>query len=137
MQSSSDHVSTHASYGMIWVDEVSSEAVIQGIRDRSAYAATDNILLDFRVDGALMGSVIRSDGPPKIEAKAVGTAPIARIEVIRDNAYIHTHEPESEEAAFSYVDNDAAPGEHWYYVRVEQSDGQIAWASPVWATIGR
>ena len=137
VQSSSDHVSTHASYGMIWVDEVTSEAVLEGIRARRSYAATDNILLDFSVNGAVMGGAIRAQGPPRIEAKAIGTAPIARIEVVRDNTYIHTHEPESSEATFAYVDNDATPGEHWYYVRVEQQDGQLAWASPVWVSVVR
>ncbi len=137
VQSSSDHVSTHASYGMIWVEELSSEAVLEGIRARRAYAATDNILVDFRVNGAMMGAATRVAGAPKIEARAIGTGPIARIELIRDNTYIHTHEPGSSEAAFAYVDNDASAGEHWYYIRVEQQDGQLAWASPVWATVER
>jgi len=31
-----------------------------------------------------------------------------------------------------YLDQDVAPGEHYYYVRVEQENGQLAWASPIW-----
>jgi hypothetical protein len=31
------------------------------------------------------------------------------------------------------VDDDARPGQsHYYYVRVEQADGNLAWASPLW-----
>jgi len=26
----------------------------------------------------------------------------------------------------------AQPGQHWYYVRVEQEDGELAWSSPIW-----
>jgi hypothetical protein len=30
------------------------------------------------------------------------------------------------------VDNSAGSGESYYYVRVEQADGQLAWSSPIW-----
>ena len=34
-----------------------------------------------------------------------------------------------------YTDDDARPGQtHYYYVRVEQADGNLAWASPMWIT---
>ena len=110
LQSSSDHVSTHTSYGMIWVDAVQPEAVIEGIRNRRAYAATDNILVDFRVNGALMGAAIRGNGKAKIEAKIVGTAPIRKAELIRNNEYIHTQQGGDTAMEFSYVDNEPAPG---------------------------
>jgi len=138
LQSSSDHVSTHSSYGMIWVDEVEPAAVIDGIRARRAYAATDNILVDFRVNGALMGAAIESSDAPRIQVKVVGTGPIEKIELIRNNEYLHTHEPDGSdsdaETEFTFVDNDPRPGESWYYVRVEQEDGELAWASPVWVS---
>lgn len=135
VQSSSDHVSTHTSYGMIWVDAVEPASVIEGIRKRRAYAATDNILVDFRVNGALMGSAIEASGNPRIEANVVGTGPIRKIEVIRNNEYVHTQPGGSAEVRFSFVDNEPKSGESWYYIRVEQEDGELAWASPVWVTI--
>jgi hypothetical protein len=134
LQSSSDHVSTHASYGMIWVDEVDRASVLDGIRARAAYAATDNILVDFRVNGALMGSAIEASGKPKLEAKIVGTGPVRKVEVIRNNEYIHTQPGGAAEVEFSFVDNDPPAGESWYYIRVEQENGELAWASPVWVT---
>ena len=133
LQASSDHVSTHSSYGMIWVEDVSREAILEGIRARRSYAATDNILVDFRVDGHMMGSAYAASGKPKLTAKVVGARPIARIEVIRNNQYIHTHPGGgSAEVDFEYIDNSAPAGENWYYIRVEQADGELAWASPVW-----
>jgi hypothetical protein len=134
LQSSSDHVSTHASYGMIWVDAVDRASVLDGIRARAAYAATDNILVDFRVNGALMGSAIEGSGKPKLEAKIVGTGPVRKVEVIRNNEYIHTQPGGGVEVTFTYVDNDPPAGESWYYIRVEQENGELAWASPVWVT---
>ncbi len=138
LQSASDHVSTHASYGMLFVEEPTREAILEAIRARRGYAATDNILVDFRVHDRLMGSVIAAaaGAPPKLTAKVIGARPIKRIEVIRNNQYIHSHPGGgSVEAAFEFIDNSAPRGENWYYIRVEQEDGELAWASPVWVTI--
>jgi hypothetical protein len=134
LQSSSDHVSTHASYAMIYVDEFSREGIMNGIRARRAYAATDNILVDFRVNGRLMGEAFESSELPKIEAKITGSAPIRKVEVIKDNTYLHTQPGSGNELAFTFVDNNAKTGESYYYIRVEQEDGELAWASPVWVT---
>ncbi len=133
VQASSDHVSTHGSYGMIYVDEVSTESILEGIRARRAYAATDNILVDFRVDGHLMGASVPISGPPTLTVKVVGTGPIEKVEVIKDNRYVHTHEARgATEVDFDYRDNTPDIGGSYYYVRVEQRDGELAWASPIW-----
>jgi len=135
VQSSSDHVSTHGSYGMIFVDEVSRESILEGIRARRAYAATDNILVDFRANGRLMGSAFQTDQRPRLRVHAVGTGPIAKVEVVKNNEYVHTFSGSNTgEVSFEYVDNDADQGESFYYVRVEQENGELAWASPVWVT---
>jgi hypothetical protein len=34
--------------------------------------------------------------------------------------------------SFEYVDNDAQPGESYYYIRGEQTDGRVVWSSPMW-----
>ena len=135
LQSSSDHVSTHASQGLLYVEEVSREAILDAIRARRSYAATDNILVDFRVNGALMGAAISSSAKPKLEAKIAGTGAISKVEVIRNNEYIHTQPGGTAELEFSYVDNDPPAGENYYYIRVEQQNGELAWASPVWVTM--
>ncbi len=135
LQSSSDHVSTHASHGMIYVEEVTRESILDGIRARRAYAATDNILVDFRVNGTLMGAEISARGKPKLKASIVGTGPIGKVEVIRNNEYVYTQPGGAAKLEFEYVDSDPPAGESFYYIRVEQEDGELAWASPVWVTV--
>ena len=44
------------------------------------------------------------------------------------------HPRSEEEISFEYVDADAGAGERYYYVRVLQQDGMVAWGSPVWVT---
>ena len=62
------------------------------------------------------------------------TGAIRKVEVIKNNTYIHTQKGNGAELSFTYIDNDVREGESYYYIRVEQEDGELAWASPVWVT---
>ena len=134
---SSDHFSTHISYAMVYTPDTSREAIHDSIRMRRTYGATDNIVLDFRMGMALMGAEIVADEPQRIVVRARGTDKISAIHLVRDAAYIYKVEPGKQEAEFEYLDVDAGPGDHWYYVRVEQADGELAWSSPIWISQGR
>ena len=54
-QSSSDHVSTHLSYAIVYAEDTSRTALIEAFKKRHCYAATDNILLDVRSGAHFMG----------------------------------------------------------------------------------
>jgi hypothetical protein len=134
-ESSSDHVSTHLSYAVVLTDDASRPGIIEAFKQRHSYAATDNIILDVRSGGHLMGDIFDTTEKPALEISAVGTAPVAKLHVIRDNKYALTTEPGTAQVKFRYTDDDARPGQtHYYYVRIEQADGNLAWASPMWIT---
>jgi hypothetical protein len=61
-----------------------------------------------------------------------GTAAIKQIDLIKNHAFIYTTRPDTRQARYDYVDKQSVPGESWYYVRVLQEDGQLAWSSPIW-----
>jgi len=79
-----------------------------------------------------MGDIFDSSAQPRLIVKAMGTAAIEQIDVIKNNTYIYKVNPKAKEASFEYVDLAAQPGENYYYVRVQQADGQLAWSSPIW-----
>ncbi len=134
-QSSSDHGSTHISYGMVFVEEASREGVVDGFRKRHCYAATDNILLVVTSGDHLMGDEFKSKAPIKLQVRVVGTAPIKQIDVIKDFTYVYAVRPGKVEHEFEWTDRSIERGKtSWYYVRVIQVDGQLAWASPMWVT---
>ena len=54
--------------------------------------------------------------------------------VSRRAEYIYKAEPGVQESEFQFVDREAPAGEHWYYVRVEQADEELAWSSPIWVS---
>jgi hypothetical protein len=135
-ESSSDHVSTHMSYGVILVEEPSRQAIIDGFKKRRSYAATDNILLVVRSGDHLMGEAFETARRPTLTIRAHGTADIARLHVIKNNKYVYSTEPGTKEVKeLRYTDMEASAGStSYYYVRIEQADGNLAWASPLWIT---
>ncbi|MBI2844679.1 MAG: DUF3604 domain-containing protein [Armatimonadetes bacterium] len=135
---SSDHVSTHISYACVISEDGSREGLIDAMRKRHAYGATSNIILDYRMwtsrGQAIMGDDTSSKTIPELYVKVIATAPIKEVVIIRDNQYIERRNGSGEEIEFRYKEETLAPGEHYYYARVEQIDGHVAWASPVWVT---
>ena len=132
VQSSSDHVSTHISYAAFYVDRIDRRAVLEAARARRSFAATDNLILDFRAGDRLMGAELRSPRPLPLEAYVRGTGPIARVELIKNNRIVYTAPGSGPEVKFTYTDQETTPGESYYYIRAEQQDGQLAWSSPIW-----
>ena len=138
VQASSDHVSTHLSYACLIAEDSSREALLDAMRKRHTYAATSNILMDYRLSSGettyMQGDAGAATALPELRAHIVGTAPLKKVVVIRDNKYIYTQEPRGETYDLRYRENQLTPGEHYYYVRAEQKDGNVAWSSPIWVT---
>jgi uncharacterized protein DUF3604 len=122
--------------------ELTRENIFDAVSSRRCYATTGpKILLDFTVNGFPMGSVIKVPGrdwadifPLKISCAAIGTDKLQKIEVIENNRIIFTQNRRrgpSEQMAFCMYQT--FPTYYWryYYVRVTQMDGEMAWASPI------
>jgi hypothetical protein len=134
-QASSDHWGTHMAYANVWVSEKTRRGVLEAIRQRRVYGATDNILADVRCGEHFMGEEFSVKAPPVISVKLWGTAGFAKVHVIKDDRYVHTVAPGSKEVSFTWKDMDAAQGKtSYYYVRGEQKDGELVWVSPMWIT---
>jgi hypothetical protein len=131
-QSSSDHISTHISYAVVYAEKPTREAILAGFKQRHTYGATDNIVLQVRSSTHLMGDEFETRQPARLQIRAAGTRPIARLIVVKDNRVAYTAPVGKAEVALDWTDTEAQPGTNYYYVRLEQEDGQIAWASPMW-----
>ncbi|MCZ6795725.1 MAG: hypothetical protein O7J95_19130 [Planctomycetota bacterium] len=131
---SSDHGSTHISYALVYTPENSREAIIDSIRKRQTYGATDNIIVDLRVGDHFMGEELTAGEKPEFVLRARGTAAIARVDVIRNGEYVYSAEPGKKEIEIKYLDMKPPPGTSYYYFRLRQEDGELAWTSPVWVT---
>jgi len=134
VQASSDYWSTHISYACLLAEQLTREGLFDAIKKRRAYGATDNIILEFRSGDHLMGEAFTSSGAPRFTVRAVGTGAIRQIDVIKNRKFIYTKRPGGKESSFELADREFGPGESWYYVRILQEDGQLAWSSPIWVT---
>jgi len=130
--SSSDHYSTHISYGMVYAKANTRQAVFDAIRQRRTYGATDNILLEFWLGDHFMGEDFTTGARSPIRVKYRGTGIVASVQLIRDGKYIHQFSPNNQEGDLEFEDVNPGLGQHWYYVRLEQQDGQLASSSPIW-----
>ncbi|MFQ6074642.1 MAG: DUF3604 domain-containing protein [Candidatus Bathyarchaeia archaeon] len=134
------HLHHHLGSGLVAVlaPELTREAVFDAMYERRCYATTGTrIIVDFRVNGRLMGSEITIPKPTStrlITAHVEGTTEIAHIELVRDNIDILRREFRGREAEISFKDHDEIEGTSFYYLRVTQGDDEMAWSSPVWVT---
>lgn len=138
VQASSDHVSTHISYACTIASDFTREGLMDAMRKRHSYGATDNIILDYRMIAAgkeyLQGDIVNARGPVRLRIKVMGTRPVRQIDIIRNNKYVHTRNPLERDVSFEFEDPETLQGETYYYVRVIQIDDQMAWSSPIWVT---
>jgi hypothetical protein len=149
----------HGSHGVnkggglaaVYAKELTRETIFDALRDRHCYATTgDRILLDFKVNGVGMGKEVKAssrDKSRKIVVKAESTAPIEKVEIIRNSEIVYIHRERNLSAEFQWEDNESLDqialsltyeGDMlfvFYYCRLTQENGQMAWSSPIWLLI--
>ncbi len=132
-QASSDHISTHMSYCNLWVTAPTREGIMEALYKRRVYGATDNILADVRCGEHFMGEEFTLDEPPSIWVRLLGRTDFAKVYIIKNNQYVYTAEPNARWVDFVWRDLAAEKGRTgYYYVRGEQTDGELVWVSPMW-----
>ncbi|MCB1209467.1 MAG: DUF3604 domain-containing protein [Verrucomicrobiales bacterium] len=140
-QSSSDHGSTHISYAMVYAEEATREGIHAAMKKRHTYGATDNIIAETRCTAAdgkrmMMGDEFTVKGAPSIDITLVGTAPFSRVVIIKDNEEVSITTPNAQEVKFTWTDPKPEAGKtSYYYVRGEQANSELVWASPMWITL--
>jgi hypothetical protein len=134
-EAASDHLSTHISFACIISPDGARKGLLDAMRARHSYGATDNIVLDYRLVAQsgkefLQGDIAAAPGPFKLTVHAIGTQPIRQVDVICNNKFIYTREPMQRDVNLDFTSNEQ--GERYYYVRIIQVDDQMAWSSPIW-----
>jgi hypothetical protein len=133
----SAHHSTHIAFTNVLAAQPTREAILEAIRQRHVYASTDNIVADVRCGDHLPGDEFSTTGQPEISVKLTGSAPFARVTIVKDGKDVFYIDPKSKEVNFQWQEKASAErsGASYYYVRGEQTDGQLVWTSPMWITV--
>lgn len=128
----------------------SKEAIVQALTHRACYATTGaRIIVGLQIAGTNMGGELNTKAKPglvinrHIVGYVAGTAPLKEAVLLRNGTPIK-HFP-TKDFAFDFAFDDsehlsksalASPGDKphfvFYYLRVTQQDGHIAWSSPIW-----
>ena len=112
--------------------ERTREGVLAALRERRVYATNGpRILLRVTGNGALMGAVLPAMAPVEIEVRVVGTAPIRRVELVTRAGVTEIVEGTGSALLHATWTLPAPAAGDLAYVRVIQSDGGLAWSSPL------
>jgi hypothetical protein len=58
---------------------------------------------------------------------------MAKVQIIKDGQYVYSVQPGQKEVSFTWTDTSAVKGKtSYYYIRGEQTDGELVWVSPMW-----
>ncbi|NGX60341.1 MAG: hypothetical protein KR126chlam3_01514 [Chlamydiae bacterium] len=146
----SDQVQYSPGLTAIVAIEQTRETLMQALYNRSCYATTGaRIVLGFHIAGSQMGTELSTNNKPglafnrHITGFICGTAPIKEIVIIRNGKEFHKITPNQNSVEFEYDDfqqlkeivlnsPDERPPFAYYYLRILQEDGHIAWSSPIW-----
>jgi len=132
--------------------ERTREAIWDALWQRRVVATSGpRILLEYSLSGHPLGSELSVGSEPglatsrTLAVRCHGTAPLDRVDIVRNNEVAHSHRPDGAlDCEFTWEDSEPLDGlwmppaefcAHpfcFYYVRVLQRDGQMAWASPAW-----
>ncbi len=149
----SEQVQYPAGMTAILAKEHSRSSLIDALQNRSCYATTgEKIILGFHIAQFGMGSEIDTKTRPGLEYNrhisgyAIGTKPIAQATLIRNGTDWSTLEVKNGIVEFEVDDGELLgqialnPKKEgvtpfvYYYLRIVQEDGHIAWSSPIWVT---
>ncbi|MFC1574314.1 hypothetical protein ACFL30_03945 [Candidatus Latescibacterota bacterium] len=122
--STDDHLGFPGAYGegkaVVLAPELTRESVFGALKKRRCYGVSgDKIVLDFRVNGKLMGESIPYSKKRTISASVKGWDWIDRVEVLKNNRVIHREMPSEPEISPRLLDKP-------FLVKVEYGWGPMA-----------
>lgn len=134
----------------IIANEHSRNSLSEALYNRSCYATTgERIIVGLYLAGLPMGSETSTSVKPGLSMNrhlsgyVAGTSALKTVEIIRNGKIIKSFECDSYSMSFTYDDmielnkvatdaKDKKPPFVYYYLRVIQEDGHMAWSSPIW-----
>lgn len=130
--------------------EQNRASLFEALQARSCYATTgERMILGIHIAGFGMGSELDTKSRPGLEYNrhitgyCIGTAPIVEAVLIRNGKEFKSLPTKDGIVEFELDDTDLLgqialepkedrPPFAYYYLRVTQEDGHIAWSSPIW-----
>jgi len=117
-------------------ENLSRRNIFKALKNRHCYATTGaRILLNFTINGIMMGSALphnKFESPNNVSFEVNGTDKIKLVELLKNNQTVCQWFPDRQDFKSNYVDKENLEKDTYYYLRVTQEDGEMAWSSPIW-----
>ena len=130
----------------VWAKELTRKAILQAVRARHCYGTSGaKMALQLSSGSAMMGDKVkRPTGPITFHIKAIAAREIKELVIFRNNHIVHTIKPNKKQLELTWTDKNP-PAEKsetseksekllWYYTRIQATDEELAWTSPIWFT---
>jgi len=136
----------------IYAPALTRENIWNSLKKRHCYGTTgERIILDFRINNNFMGeelTFLNDKISREIRIKVIGTCPLDKIVIVRNNIDIYQHKCKKEEESIEWTDNEkiskigirssnSSSKFVFYYVRVIQKNDHMAWSTPIWITLDK
>jgi hypothetical protein len=121
----------------IWSTALTKADILEAMEARRTFAMevdppTDRISLEFRMDGNWMGSEYATSADSVfIEVVVSAEVNISSLQLYRNGTFIKSTGVGAASFAWNTFDT-PGPGDFYYLVKVNQSDADRAWSSPIW-----
>ncbi len=113
--------------------DLGRNGLFDAFRARRCYGTTGvKIELMFSINGAPMGSELPASEIREIQVAVAGTNAVAKIDIVRNNEDVYWQFPSTDRYLFDWRDVRQISCADYYYIRVTQKDGNMAWSSPIW-----
>lgn len=120
----------------VYAKALDRESIWKAFKNKRVYATSGaRIILNMSINGHPMGETISwhdGDDLRVISGEVIGTDAIREIVIIKNDFDLHTIRGTGIKSTFSYRDKREVRGRDYYYLRVTQEDGEMAWSSPIW-----
>ena len=115
----------------VWAEENTREAIFDALRARRCWGfmGPGRITVDFRIDGHYMGEEITVADDPAIYCSITSETPVETVTVVKNCRDYIVLRGKREQLFYDYRQEQ---DEDCYYLRVELTDGRMAWTSPIW-----
>jgi len=111
------------------------EEMWDALWNRRTFATTDiRIILEVSLNGRNMGEefFLPATKKRKLSVSVFGVNNIEKAVVVKNCKDIFTKWGDGRFLQFEYTDPEKPGREDYYYVRIFQTDGEMAWSSPIW-----
>jgi hypothetical protein len=144
-----DHTYSQSGLTAVFAPTLDRHSVYRALKARRCYATTgQRIILRFWLNGRFMGEEVHLEDPTDIKDMFVDVATVEQIdsvEVVKNGIPMYRYNghltpdlgwwrDNGWEMQVRVLDKKPTNGTDYYYVRVIQEDGAMAWSSPIWVS---